>query len=203
MVWGFSTLSDVDRHPTPLGLTQVHGCSIVEALKDGQYADGIWTKVAGLPIGVRSADCVPILLAGLVQNQPWVAAVHAGWKGATAGILRRIVAVFTNLGGNPNDLTWALGPAILKCHFEVGEEVIAAAKQDAAWFDELVVPGPKKGKFHLDLHGLLRAQAVDLGLDLARDGSIALCTYCHPKLLSSYRRDSQCERQWSWIEIIK
>ena len=63
-------------------------------------------------------------------------------------------------------------------------------------------PGPR-GRPHLDLHGLLRAQALELGLDPARDGSLALCTVCHPELLYSYRRGDQppALRQWGWVRI--
>jgi copper oxidase (laccase) domain-containing protein len=158
---------------------------------------------------VRVADCVPILLAGpLADGTPWVAALHAGWRGATGhgdpgpggGILRRGVARFRALGGHPADLAWAFGPAILACHFEVGEEVIGAARKDPAWQESLRSEVPS-GKAHLDLHGFLRAQALDLGLDAAKDGSVALCTVCRPDLLYSYRRGETTGRQWGWVEI--
>jgi copper oxidase (laccase) domain-containing protein len=136
----------------------------------------------------------------MVHGCPWVAALHAGWRGTAAGIMRRGVGVFTGMGGRPRDLSWALGPAILKCHYEVGEEVVEAARQDPAWREDLAEPGPR-GRPHLDLHGLLRAQALDLGLDPALDGSVAVCTYCTPDLLHSYRRGDRHLRQWGWIRI--
>lgn len=154
----------------------------------------------GVPIGVRVADCVPILLAGLAQGRPWIAALHAGWRGATAGILRRGVEVFRAQGGRPGDLVWALGPAIQACHFEVGPEVLEAARRDPAWFEGLQRPGPR-GRPHLDLHGFLRAQALDLGMDSAQDGSLPLCTLCQRELLWSYRAGDVAARQWGWIEL--
>ena len=163
-------------------------------------ADGVWTRTPGLAIGVQVADCVPVLLAGSTPGGPWVAAVHAGWRGAVAGILREAVAVYARLGGRPEDLAWALGPAILACHFEVGMEVVEAARRDPAWREDLAQPGPS-GRPHLDLHGLLRAQALELGLDPARDGSVAVCTYCSPDLLYSYRRGERTGRQWGWARI--
>jgi len=148
------------------------------------------------------ADCVPILLAGpLGDGRPWVSALHAGWRGAVGGILRRGVKAFQDLGGDPSRLAFAFGPAIQACHFEVGEEVIAAANADAAWQDGLRSEGPR-GKPHLDLHGFLRAQARDLGLDPAKDGSIPLCTMCQTDLLWSYRRGDTKARQWGWVEIL-
>jgi len=190
-------------------LHQVHRCGVVEAPDAVVEADGLWTSRPGVRIGVRVADCVPALLAGpLANGTPWVAALHAGWRGATGhgdpepggGILRRGVARYRALGGHPRDLAWAFGPAIQVCHFEVGPEVIEAARQDPAWREDLRTTG-SSGKAHLDLHGFLRAQALDLGLDLDKDGSVRLCTMCRPDLLYSYRRGDTTGRQWGWIEI--
>jgi hypothetical protein len=153
-----------------------------------------------MAIGVRVADCIPVLLAGKTPHGPWVAALHAGWRGAVAGILRRGVALFEGQGGKAGELTWALGPGIRQCHFEVGAEVIEAARQDPAWAPELAEARPE-GKFHLDLHGFLRHQAQDLGLDSAKDGSILRCTQCDRELLYSYRGGDLEGRQWGWIEI--
>ena len=207
--WGFSTRLDPPEDLPARRLNQVHRCGVLEATDAVVEGDGLWTIRSGIRIGVRVADCVPVLLAGLLpREQPWVAALHAGWRGATGhgdpepggGILRRGVARFRSLGGDPADLVWAFGPAILACHFEVGHEVIAAARQDPAWQEDLHTVGPA-GKSHLDLHGFLRAQALDLGLDPARDGSVPLCTVCQPDLLYSYRRGETTGRQWGWIEI--
>ena len=208
--WGFSTRLDAPETLPPRRLDQVHRCGLVESGETVVAADGIWTTKPGIPIGVRVADCVPILLAGLLADgAPWVAALHAGWRGATGhgdaepggGILRRGVACFQALGGHPSDLTWALGPAILACHFEVGPEVVDAARLDPAWREDLQAPGPS-GKPHMDLHGFLRAQALHQGLDPAKDGSVPLCTVCRPDLLYSYRSGDTSGRQWGWIEII-
>lgn len=207
--WGFSTRLDPPELLPPLRLNQVHRCSVVEASEAVLQGDGVWTTRPGVRIGVRVADCVPILLAGWLPGKvPWVAALHAGWRGATGhgdpdpggGILRRGVACFLALGGQPADLAWAFGPAIQACHFEVGEEVVHAARLDPAWREALSSPGPS-GRPHLDLHGFLRAQALDLGMDPALEGSVALCTVCRPDLLYSYRRGETAGRQWGWIEI--
>jgi polyphenol oxidase len=209
LTWGFSTRLDPPESLPPRRLNQVHRCGVVEASDAVVEGDGLWTSTPGVRIGVRVADCVPLLLAGpLADGTPWVAALHAGWRGATGhgdlqpggGILRRGVAGYQTLSGDPACLVWAFGPAILACHFEVGEEVIEAARQDPAWREGLRADGPA-GKPHLDLHGFLRAQALDLGMDPAREGSVALCTVCRPDLLYSYRRGETTSRQWGWIEI--
>ena len=199
--WGFTTRLDGPELAPPMRLRQIHGCQIHQATGDVQDGDGLWTQEQGLPIGVRVADCVPILLAGMAEGGPWAAALHAGWRGAVAGILRRGVAIFVERGGHPEDLAWALGPCIRKCHFEVGPEVLETVRRDPAWEEALAEPRAE-GKFHFDLPGFLRAQALALGLDPARDGSVSLCTVCEPELLFSYRRGDTEGRQWGFVEIL-
>ena len=200
LTWGFSTMLDDPTELPPAMLSQVHGCQVVDALDGVQSADGIWTTKPGLRIGVRVADCVPILLAGFTDGKPWIAALHAGWRGAVAGIFRKGVESFKAQGGELSSLAWAFGPCIQSCHFEVGQEVIQAARQDPSWQEGLASTGPS-GKPHLDLHGLLRAQGLSMGLTPANEGSVRLCTVCEPGILWSYRRGDLSKRQWGWIEI--
>jgi len=199
--WGFTTRQDEPEILPPVRLHQIHGCKIHPATDAVQSGDGLWTMEPGMTIGVRVADCVPILLAGLADKGPWVAALHAGWRGAVAGILREGVALFREQGGRPGSLAWALGPGIRICHFEVGPDVIEAARKDPAWREELAEPRPG-GKFHFDLHGFLRAQAMDLGMDPAKDASVLRCTMCEPEFLFSYRRGDTEGRQWGLLEIL-
>jgi YfiH family protein len=200
LAWGFTTKLDNPVDLPPVRLSQVHGCGIVGAAEGLQEADGIWTVNPGIRIGVRVADCVPILLAGFADGKPWIAAVHAGWRGAVGGIFRNGIKVFEAQGGDLSSLAWAFGPCIQPCHFEVGNEVIEAARLDSAW-DESMVLINSSNKPHLDLQGLLRAQGLELGLNPAHDGTVPLCTGCEKDLLWSYRRGDRSERQWGWIEI--
>ncbi|MCE1228097.1 MAG: polyphenol oxidase family protein [Firmicutes bacterium] len=197
--WGFTTKQD--EAAPPVRLKQVHGCDIHRAQSDVQEGDGLWTQTPGEAIGVRVADCAPILLAGITNTGPWVAALHAGWRGATSGILRRGVAQFQALGGRPSELAWAVGPCIGPCHFEVGAEVLEAARQDPAWREALAEPRAN-GKWHFNLPGFLQAQAVDLGLSPEHDGSVPHCTLCEPQRFFSYRGGDTQGRQWGWIEIL-
>lgn len=200
MAWGFSTRqSDPAELPVRM-LAQVHGCCIWEAEDILREGDGHWTQVAGRRIGVRTADCVPILLAGLVGKRPWVAALHAGWRGVLAGILRHGIKQFINLGGNSHELYFAFGPCIQACHFEVGSEVIEEAMRDPSWRDDFAMVGPR-GKHHLDMHGLLESQALDLGLDSKKNGSLRLCTLCERDIFFSHRAGDS-GRQWGWVEIL-
>lgn len=199
--WGFSTRLDEEAELPPVRLSQVHGCGVVEAVEAVQEGDGIWTTTPGVTAGVRVADCAPILLAGpLPGGRGFAAALHAGWRGAVARILTVGLDRYRALGGTPTDLAWSLGPCIGPCHFEVGPEVVAAFQADPAWHEGLVRTGAS-GKPHLDLPGLIRAQAHQLGLDPLKDGSVNLCTVCQPELLWSYRRGDVKARQWGWVRL--
>lgn len=200
LAWGFSTKLDDPANLPPVRLSQVHGCGIVGASEAVQEADGIWTTKPGTPIGIRVADCVPILLSGFAGRNPWIAALHAGWRGAAAGIFRNGIELFMQQGGDVSSIVWSFGPCIQTCHLEVGEEVIEAARQDPAWHEGLASSG-SSGKAHLNLHGLLRAQGLSLGLNPANEGSVPLCTVCREDILWSYRRGDHSKRQWGWIEI--
>lgn len=202
--WGFTTRQDEPLTFRPLGLCQVHGPRVICAHEykgdPPENADGLWTMKSGQLIGVRVADCVPILLAGLAQGRPWVAALHGGWRGVVKGILREGVRAFIDQGGKSSDLYYAFGPSIQACCFEVGPEVVAECQKDLA-FDPSLAKIQADGKAMLDLHGFLRRQALAEGLASGKDGSIKLCTKCHPGTFYSYRGGDREARQWGWVQL--
>ncbi len=204
--WGFTTRHTAASDIPARRIQQVHGCGILPVESDDPVhgipeGDGLWTTTLGTPIGVRVADCVPVILAGWAADRPWIAALHAGWRGAAGGILRRGVEIHAQLGGRPEDLYFAFGPCIQPCHFEVGPEVAAEARRDSAWRESFARPGTGDRLF-LDLHGLLRAQALSLGLDPAKEGTIRRCTCCEPEVFYSYRQGEREGRQWGLAELL-
>lgn len=204
LAWGFTTRHTPTHQLPEVRLTQVHGCTVHPASPgpwQRQEGDGLWTQTPGLTLGVRVADCVPVLLAGATPSGPWVAALHAGWKGIVGGMLRRGVEIFCELGGRPAELHHAFGPAIGPCHFEVGPEVVALAQRDPDWDEALALPGEGDRSF-LDLHGLLQAQARSLGLCPERDGSIRRCTRCEPDTFFSFRGGDTEARQWGFVRLL-
>jgi YfiH family protein len=202
IVWGFTT-RDEAAPVLQKRMKQVHGVHIREITPEmGTLieGDGEWTFAPGTPIGVRVADCVPVLLAGLASGRPWIAALHAGWRGAVSGILREGIGHFREVGGNPRELWYAFGPCIQPCHFEVGMEVIQQASMDPAWSNKFATERQSANPC-LDLHAFLRAQAIDLGVDPLKDGSMRRCTYCEPDHFFSYRRGDTEGRQWGFAVI--
>jgi YfiH family protein len=87
--------------------------------------DALITQEPGVLLSVRGADCMPVLLAD--SRRRAVAAIHAGWRGALAGIVEIAVGEMIRIfNSNPNDLLAAIGPSIRACCYEVGDEVVNA-----------------------------------------------------------------------------
>jgi len=73
-----------------------------------------------LPIAVLTADCVPILIHDEKKNM--IAAIHAGWKGAYKGIVKKVVKFMVKKGCSPKNITAAIGPCISRNNYEVKED---------------------------------------------------------------------------------
>ncbi|MDR3717706.1 MAG: peptidoglycan editing factor PgeF [Bryobacteraceae bacterium] len=170
-------------------LKQVHSSRVVEydEWREGLEADALVAPEPGMRIGVRSADCLPILLAD--PEKRVVAAVHAGWRGCVAAIAVHAVEKMQQaFGCRPGDLVAAFGPSIRACCFEVGPEV---AQQFAPWFPERY---DLDRRTHVDLPEASLRQLVSAGLRAERVSSGAPCTVCggglaEPHEFHSWRRD--------------
>jgi hypothetical protein len=109
----------------PEGVTtakQIHSCIVQKADEPIGEGDALIGGNPGVIIGIRTADCVPILLADPVSGA--VAAIHAGWRGSAGGIaalaVHRLAAEWQT---DPDNLRAAIGPSIGGCCYEVGPEV--------------------------------------------------------------------------------
>ncbi len=178
------------RHagPEAAGLVtvqQIHSARV--AVADGRQgkigeADALIARLPGARVGVRTADCLPILLAD--ERLRAVAAVHAGWRGTIGGIAQRAVAALAEaFGSRPEDLHAAIGPGIGSCCFEVGPEV---AGQFTTLFPER---RDLNRRTRLDLAEANRRQLVAAGVLPARIYCGAPCTVCMAEDFHSWRRD--------------
>lgn len=153
-------------------------------------ADALYARQPGLAVGVRTADCAPLLFAARGPDGAVgaVAAVHAGWRGATSGIVAATVERFRADGFAPERLTVALGPTIGPEAFEVGEEVIEAARASLDGLAPPAHPGPR-GRPHLHLPRLLFMQLERLGVPVASTEWVGGCTAQNRAMFYSHRRD--------------
>ena len=148
----------------------------------GDY-DGLITDEPGVVLAVFSADCAPVLLYDPVRRA--VGAVHAGWRGTAAGIVRNAAKQMrSEFGCEPQNLRAAVGPCIGSCCFETGPEVreamVAALGADAEAFCR-----PAGEKYYVNLKELNRLWLLGCGvteIDVSPD-----CTHCQPDRFWSHR----------------
>lgn len=191
LIHGFGTRhSDIPALFAQLAtVKQVHSSTCVAA--GGRtgviaQADALVENRPGAVVAVKTADCIPVLLAD--ERNRAVAAVHAGWRGTVAHIVERAVeAMSAEFGTRAADLRAAIGPGIGKCCYEVGPEVSAQFGL--------------QGRAHLDLPGENRKQLINLGILADRVYVSDLCTMCRPEF-HSFRRDKEdAGRMYSFIGI--
>ncbi|MCZ6747607.1 MAG: peptidoglycan editing factor PgeF [Acidobacteria bacterium] len=170
---------------TPFPLRQVHG-NQVHIVPPGARptqvpaADGAVTARSGVILLVRTADCVPVLLMNAASGV--VGVIHAGWRGALAGVVARTLEVMASLGASPSSTRAAIGPAIGPCCFQVGEEVAApfARLSPALVKDQ----GPP---WRLDLPGAVAHLLRRTGVPEEGIRRVAACTRCRTDLFFSHR----------------
>ena len=172
-------------------VNQVHGCNVwlppAEPVRpvDAPRADAIATDRQGLLLMVRVADCVPILMA--TRDGRTVAAVHAGWRGIVAGVVRETVNGLTGLAGvGADNLVAAIGPCISIDHFEVGPEVVSGFESAGLGS---AVNHHSYTKPHIDLPAAVYHQLLETGLSPENTDRTDRCTFTHADDFFSHRRD--------------
>lgn len=190
--------------------------------------DALMTNQAGILLSVRSADCLPVLVADLRKRA--VAIVHMGWRGALQRIVEKTVGEMRRVfGSHPSDLRAALGPSIRACCYEVGEDVVAAFRGRfangekffraaastrsprtlARRYPPLFLSSQPPGRhpravpaMHLDLVAAACAQLRSAGLRLSNIRVADFCTACRTDRFFSHRKEgSQTGRMMAVIGI--
>ena len=200
-----------------LAARQVHGSTVLapedldticansnarmpDALPDG---DAIVSASADVIATIRTADCVPVLL--VAPRARAVAAIHAGWRGLVAGVVRTAIeALGARYSAAPNEIRAAIGPAIGGCCYEFGVEhhttFIEAfgPASERAWSP--VPDDATEARPHLDVGSLAHLALTQAGVAEAAIQAVSPCTAEHPDELHSYRRDGAAAgRQLSYI----
>jgi YfiH family protein len=161
---------------------QQHGAEVRRASPEGivtpgtqhEPCDGWWSDEPGQGMMLVTADCLPVAIARANGDRPALAVLHVGWRGLLAGIVKNGVEA---LGEVP--LTAAIGPGIGPCCYEVDKDV---AEPFTAQYGAEVLNGGR-----LDLW-----RATELALNRAGVSDVErtnLCSFCHPELFFSHRRD--------------
>ncbi|WP_455242182.1 peptidoglycan editing factor PgeF [Petrachloros mirabilis] len=179
-----------------LSVKQVHGTGALivdRALNESDRFvegwDALVTDQPGVTVAVRTADCVPVLVCD--RRRRAVAAIHAGWRGALAGIVPRTIELMrSRFKVMEADLRISIGPSAGPCCYEVDETVLAPLRNLVPEWKSLVQED-RGTKAKLDLKALVRRQIQDCGLRQEQVSSVNLCTICHEDLFYSYRREGR------------
>ncbi len=164
-------------------LWQQHGAGVVKATADRGVltagfdhppGDGLWTDEPGLAMMLITADCLPVAVARANGAGAALAVLHVGWRGLLAGIVQ---ATLGKLG--EGSLNAVIGPGIGPCCYEVGKEV-ATPFMDCYGAEVL------HGR-NLDMYASTEKALYAAGC--ASVERVEVCTFCHPDLFFSHRRD--------------
>ena len=159
--------------------------NIEDAKDSNQKSDALISNLESIIIGVKTADCVPILLGDVKTNA--FAAVHAGWRGTVKSI---VVKAFEKMREryktDAKDLVCAIGPAASGKNYEVGQDVINAFEEKFSTCGKLFVK-TREGHALVDLHLANREQLLSIGVWSENIYSAPLCTMERPDLFFSYR----------------
>lgn len=187
----FSNAVGVD-HTSVVSRPQIHS-SIVECVdrsnagegyyKEATSCDGYVTAHKGVTLGIKTADCVPILFHDSCANV--IGAVHAGWRGTAAKIAAECVKKMCLLGAEPKNIRAAVGAAIKFCCYEVGEDFYESVRDIAGNIYAEKFIRLKDGHLHADI--------VNFNAEILRESGVELidisshCTCHEPELFYSHR----------------
>lgn len=171
------------------GLYQIHSAEVVTveapfATAERPRADAMVTRVAGLALGIATADCGPILFAD--DEGGVVGAAHAGWKGALTGVIEATVAAMEALGARRNRIVAVLGPTISQASYEVGPDFIVRFRAEAPGMERFLGAGSRPDHAQFDLPGFILARLAEA--EVAKAVALNLCTYADADHFYSYRR---------------
>ncbi|MFV0387793.1 MAG: peptidoglycan editing factor PgeF [Pyrinomonadaceae bacterium] len=174
---------------------QVHGddVKLVDSQQTAEVSedkfDALVSNLKGTLLGVKTADCVPVLL-----GDPKIrafAAIHAGWRGTLASIVPKAIELMSKTyGSKPNDMIVAIGPAASAEHYEVGQDVIDLFSQEFSYTKELFKKS-RDGHAFIDLHFANRRQLIDKGVNESKISTAPYCTMKRTDLFFSYRKEKQ------------
>ena len=156
---------------------------ILTSAPEPEVADAVITNREGVLLGVQVADCVPIVLFD--EKKRVIGAVHAGWRGTAAQILKKTIRIMVeHFRSSPDNIIIAVGPSIKGCCYEVGSDVNEAICTSTGAGE---YSSRKDSKFFIDLASANMLQALSLGVREDKIWVSEECTFCNPDRFHSYR----------------
>lgn len=172
-----------------------------------ENVDALITNLSDLAVGVRTADCIPVLLYDPETRA--VGAVHSGWRGTVNRIAEKtVIEMKRRFGCDPAGIRAAVGPGIGFESFQVGEDVARAFKQagfpmDRIWgFGGPREEGSMSGGHHINLKECIRISLEECGLDPANIQICGFDTFTDARFYSARREGIQCGRNINAIKLL-
>lgn len=207
--------------PGTLQPHQKHSSQVIEVYADDMtgevVGDAVFTK-SSRPVSIITADCLPILVSAV--SEPFVAAIHAGWKGLAAGIIKNAFEAFSRAGIDKSSLRVALGPGIRECCYEVSLQMTGdlESTHGAMWpvdqppwsfsrpAHQVNSAKATHGEAWLSLSKYCTYLLMAEGVEPGQIEDSAICTYCSDLGFGSYRRRQHRSEpkafQCSWIRSL-
>ena len=197
----FSTAVGIDDKKV-VSLHQVHSARVREVTNadaglgyfrpTDESADGYITTESGLPVGVKNADCTPVLFAWVRDGETKaVAAVHAGWRGTLSEISLEAVGKLTEKGAQKSEIFAAIGPSIGTCCYEVERDFYDEfEKKYGEEFCRRFIPESikKDGKYFADVAKMNHWQLERAGIPEKNIDLCPFCTSCEEEMFYSHRK---------------
>ena len=150
-----------------------------------EKADALISNLSGILVGVKTADCVPVLLGDTKTGA--FAAIHAGWRGTADSIVAKTVErMRESFGTEPSDLIAAIGPAASGRCYEIGVDVVDAFREKVRFSEKYFVP-TRDGHALVDLHLANKDQLLERGVPENAIFTTPFCTMERTDLFFSYR----------------
>jgi len=173
---------------------QTHTNNVVAITNDNlnddlEDCDGVVTNLKGVALTIATADCQSIFIYD--SKKEVIGNIHSGWKGTLGKILRNAINIIVDkYGSNPQDLVVCIGPSILKCCFEVDQDVVDMFRNEFSNIDDCIKFGDIKDgkqKYFIDTVEINKRELISLGVLEKNIITSNICTKCSEDKYHSYR----------------
>ncbi|ACE06467.1 hypothetical protein Aasi_1128 [Candidatus Amoebophilus asiaticus 5a2] len=194
-------------------LDQIHSASVItihnkEKTTSCLQADALVTSLSGILLGIRTADCVPILFFD--SKNKVIAAAHAGWKGTVAGVIENTILAMQNLGAEVPNILTSIGPCIQQSFYEIDQAFYGGIVEQNNSYERFFIRSKQADHYMFDLPGYCVEKLQQVGVKTI--DNLEIDTYSNPNILFSFRRAAhenknsskraECGRQLSVIGML-
>ncbi|HRX15864.1 MAG TPA: peptidoglycan editing factor PgeF [Spirochaetota bacterium] len=141
-------------------------------------ADAMITGQKGACLVIRTADCVPVLIAD--TSGKCIGAIHSGWRGTEKNVTAKTIScICDSYGSKIEDLRAYILPSIGVESYQVDEEVASIFPDSSKKMND---------SWHLDLRHAVVKQLLDMGIHSNNIFASPYDTFSSNELFFSHRK---------------